>query len=278
MAVVVHYAIGVPPDQRGPLAVKVKLQYRKFDARYMQLVHGKKFINDLPITTIATDWIVFPIEGAEKAAASAEAPAPPWQRWHDYGIGLLLEGSKASEKGGLIQATTAFLQVEKLGKADGAVNLARAYFKEGRLEDAVIALQRASRFDPPAPPWTVTWLNSPVDKQNGVLDKAIAEFRSIVGKEFAGLTPRGFDFSKDYEILNELGQSLFERAKMERGPERQAAHRKFLEEAAVAFNKTLALDPENLTAHYTLALIDADLGDQAGAEEHRKLARAVSTG
>jgi tetratricopeptide (TPR) repeat protein len=270
-AAVVHYALSVPANQHGPLAVEVKLQYRKFDAKYMQYVHGKEFTNDLPVTTIASDRVIFPIQGADSAAASTDAPAPPWQRWNDYGIGLLLEGSKGSEKGELIQATAAFSQVEKLGKADGAVNLARVYFKEGRLDDAVAALQRASRFNPPAPPWTVTWLNGLVDKQNGVLDKAIAEFRSIVGNEFAGVSERGFDFSKDYEILNELGQALFERAKLERAPERQPARRKFLEDAASTFNKTLALDSENLTAHYTLALIYAELGDQASAEEHRKL-------
>ena len=52
------------------------------------------------------------------------------------------------KKGELIQAAQAFEQVEKLGRADGPVNLARVYFKEGRLDDAVSALQRASKFEP----------------------------------------------------------------------------------------------------------------------------------
>ena len=58
-----------------------------------------------------------------------------------------------------------------LGRADGPVNLARVYFKEGRLDDAVAALQRAAKFDPPAPRWTVAWFNGLVDKQNGFLDQ-----------------------------------------------------------------------------------------------------------
>src|SRR5437867_11146967 len=105
---------------------------------------------------------------------------PEWQRWNDYGIGLLLEGDKGSEKGELIQAAQAFEQVDKLGRADGPVNLARVYLKEGRIDDAVAALQRAARCNPPAPRWTVAWLNGLVNKQNGFLDEAIKEFRSIL--------------------------------------------------------------------------------------------------
>ena len=202
------------------------------------------------------------------AIATQTCKIPAWQRWNDYGIGLLLEGSVGAEKGELIQATEAFEHVEKLGHADGPVNLARVYFKEGRLDDTVAALQRAAKFDPPAPRWTVAWFNGLVDEQNGFLDKAIAEFRSILEDRYPELDQRGFDFSKDYEVINELGQAYFERAKMERGhPERQ---KEFLNLAAGAFQKTLALDSENVTAHYTLSLIYSQLGDEAKAAYHRQ--------
>jgi tetratricopeptide (TPR) repeat protein len=148
------------------------------------------------------------------------------------------------------------------------VNLARVYFKEGRLDDTVAALQRAAKCDPPAPRWTVAWFNGLVNKQNGFLDKAIAEFRSILEDRYPELDKRGFDFSKDYEVINELGQAYFERAKMERAdPARQ---KDFLNLGVSAFQKTLALDSENLTAHYTLALIYSQLGDEAKAAQHRQ--------
>src|SRR5205807_6189007 len=109
-----------------------------------------------------------------------------------------------------------FEQVEKLGRADGPVNLARVYLKEGRIDDGVAALQRAAKCNPPPPRWTVAWLNGLVNKQNGFLDEAIKEFRSILEDRYSELDQRGFDFSKDYEVINELGQTYFERAKMER--------------------------------------------------------------
>lgn len=269
---VTHYELVVPPDQRDPLTVEVKLQYRKFDTTYLQYVYGKQFTNDLPILTLAEDKITFPVAGApQPEIQNANSEIPAWQRWNDYGIGLLLEGDAGSEKGELIQAAQAFAEVEKLGHADGPLNLARVFFKEGRLDEAVTALQRAAKFDPPAPRWTIAWLNGEVNKQNGFLDEAIKDFRSILEDRYPELDRRGLDFSLDYEVINELGQTLFERAKMERGPANKARRDEILRQAAGQFERTLALDSENVTAHYSLALIYTELGDTKRAEEHRKL-------
>jgi len=159
--------------------------------------------------------------------------------------------------------------VEKLGKADGPLNLARVFYKEGRLQDAVQALQRAAAFDPPAPRWTLAWLNGLVDKANGHLDKAIEEYRSILEDRSPEMDKRKFDFSKDYEVINELGQTYFERAKRERfNPQK---YREFLKLAIDQFQRTLELDSENLAAHYNLALIHEALGEREHAQEHRRL-------
>jgi tetratricopeptide (TPR) repeat protein len=288
---VVHYDLLVPTNAADSLTVDVKLQYRKFDTIYYNYIYGKGYTNgapfqitnDLPITTIASDRIVFPVappnsgilalaqDGRERKIEPQTNSIPEWQRWNDYGIGLLLEGDRGSEKGELIQAAQAFSMVEQRGRADGAMNLARVYYKEGRLDDAVSALQRAAKFDPPAPRWTRAWLNGLVNKQLGNLDLAIAEFTSILEDRYPELDKRGFDFSKDYEIINELGMALFERAKLERGEQRRAMRESFLRQAVAQFRKTLDLDSENLAAHYNLALIHGQLGESELAEKHRKL-------
>ncbi len=281
---VLHYKLTVPHDQREPLTVEVKVQYRKFDTIYMNYVYGHDYTNgmsfqitnDLPITTLAADRLTFEIEGGDTLASqsmtNAPSAIPPWQRWNDYGIGLFLKGDKGSEKGELIQAADAFDHVEKLGRADGPLNLARVYFKEGRLNDAVAALQRANdstRFTPAGNRWTIAWLNGLVDKQNGYLDKAIAELTSILEDRYPELEKRGFNFSRDYEVINELGQTLYERAKAERAnPERQ---KEFLQAAVRRFEDTLAIDSENVTAHHNLAQLYTQLGDNTKAAEHRAL-------
>lgn len=275
---VVHYELLVPADQRGPLTVEVKLQYRKFDTLYMNYIFGSNYAkgepftvtNDLPITTIAADTITFPIAGSGESAkvTNASCTIPEWQRWNDYGIGLFLEGDRGAEKGELIQAEQAFEEVKKLGRADGPVNLARVYFKEGRLEEAVAALQLAARCDPPAPRWTIAWFDGLVNKQNGFLDKAISDFKSILEDRYPELDRRKFDFALDYEVIDELGQTYVERAKME--PMNSDARKEFLNLALQQFQKTLTIDSENLTAHYNLALIYSQLGDEAKAAYHRR--------
>ncbi len=49
-----------------------------------------------------------------------------------------------------------------------------------------------------------------------------------------------------------------------------AARKQFLNLAAQSLNQALALDSENLTAHYLLGLIYAQLGDETKAAYHRQ--------
>lgn len=261
-AQVAHYALEVPRDVRGPITVTARLQYRKFDVTMMRLTRGETYAMDLPVTTIATSSQMFP------GTAQPATAQPLWERWNDYGIGLLLEGNAGSERGELRQAEAAFTEVERLGRPEGPLNLARVYHKEGRLDDAAEALRRASAAG--AAPWTVAWLSGLVNKENGHLDEAIDNLRAALSMTSPELRARGFDFSQDYEVLNELGQALFERAKQERGAARTGARQALLREAADAFDRTLAIDAENVTAHYVLGQLHGELGDMARAALHRE--------
>ncbi|MEM9553723.1 MAG: multiheme c-type cytochrome [Acidobacteriota bacterium] len=276
----VHYRLDVPPGVDGPLVVEARLQYRKFDTTYMQHVYGDDFVNDLPILTLAHDRLVLPVDGASWTPADLERlgitssppPEPLWQRWNDYGIGLLRKGGKS--QGELRQAEAAFSQVEALGRPDGPLNLARVYLAQGTVRDrAIDALRRAAEHDPPAPPWTVAWLSGLVDKQNGFLDQAIDSFRSIVELDDAETRRRGFDFSRDDRLLAELGQTLVERAQQERGEARRERREGLFHEAQSWFEAVLVLDPESVAAHYNLSLIHRRLGDEEAAAEHLALYR-----
>ncbi len=287
-AQVVHYAFDVPRTVTAPITIEARLLYRKFDVAMMQFVKGNSYQIDLPITTIATATARLPGDGGAGVRANsgsgtgsraggqptapqgtrAAATAPAWERWNDYGIGLLLEGNAGSDKGELRQAEAAFAEVERLGRPEGPLNLARVFHKEGRLDDAAAALGRARAAN--AAPWTVAWLSGLVNKENGRLDDAIANFEASLGATSADLRARGFDFGRDYEVLNELGLTLFERAKQERGAARLPRRRELLGQAVAAFDRTLAIDTENVTAHYALSLIHGELGDQTRAATHRE--------
>jgi hypothetical protein len=188
----------------------------------------------------------------------------PWQRWNDYGIGLLRKG----ELGELRQAAHAFEQVERLGRPDGPLNLARVYLKEGRVQaDAPAALERAAGMDPPAHPWSLLWFGSRVAARNGDYARAIANLQEILRGGFPEAAQRGFDFSKDYRVWNALGAALYQRALRLRGESRDAA----MGEAAAAYGRALVYDPENLEAHWGLKQVHQDLGDEERARHHGEL-------
>jgi tetratricopeptide (TPR) repeat protein len=215
--------------------------------------------------TLARDRVTFPVEGLNAETENESFGVEQWQRWNDYGIGLLLSG-----KSQLRQAAEAFKSVEELGRPDGPLNLARVYLAEGRLDEAGEALQRAAKYvNPAAPSWTLHWLSGQVNRQQGHLDDAIESFRSVVDDRTAEMVQREFDFSLDYEVLNDLGLTLFQRAQRERGEARKQQRHEFVREAIRRFQQTLAIDSESATAHYNLALLYEELADEANAEHHR---------
>jgi cytochrome c553 len=261
----VHYRLDVPADAAGPIAITARLRYRKFDRTYLEHVFGPEAPNLTPVV-VCEDRVVLPVEGSAAAAPAGQtSPIPEWQRWNDYGIGLLLKGTGGSEKGELRQAEEVFQKVAGLGRADGWINLARVHEREGRLDDAVQALRKAIEHPEPAPAWTVSWLSGRVNRQNGFLDDAIRDLEATLATR---VPERGFDFSLDYEVLNELGLALFDRSKRAAGDEER---RRYLERARETFRKTIAIDPENKDAHYNLYLIAARLGEKDESKLHLEL-------
>ncbi len=279
---VAHYEFTLPDDVTAPVTVEVKLQYRKFDKQYMDFVTkaakpgdkpikshtpGEKYLNDTPITMMAVDAVTFAVEGVDAAVAEQKRDIPPWQRWNDYGIGLFLEG-----KAELRQSIDAFTEVEKLGRFDGPLNLARVLHREGRLDEAVDALERAakhgtSKDDPPAPRWTLQWLTGMVNREQGRLKEAETNLRSVLEDRSQEIIDRNFDFSSDYEVINLLGLTLFEQAKAIR-VEGDSERLRLLNAAADRFNATLRIDPENVSAHYNLHQLYEELGDKKQAAFH----------
>jgi Tfp pilus assembly protein PilF len=269
---VVHFRLEVPDDASGPITLEVSLRYRKFDTTFVRHFQGDAFRgNDLPITTLARASLTLPVVGGPPVEPPPAPEFPEWERWNDYGIGLLRKGTSGSSKGELRQAEAAFRRVESLGRAEGALNLGRVYLKEGRLREAAEALARAGSHDPPALPWSLAWFSALVDQQNGYLEEARTRFEALADTRFADARARGFDFSQDVRLLVALGQTLFELAKLERGEAQRVRRAELLAEARSAFERALVIDPEHVSAHFNLSLIHVQLGDDSGAGHHREL-------
>lgn len=267
---VTHLVFRVPGDVAADsITVKAALRYRKFDLTYLQHVYGPDFRNDLPVMTLAADEVTFPLASPGTPAGAfieVEAPTfPEWQRWYDYGIGLFRTSERPGGKGEFRQAEHAFAQVERLGRAEGPLGIARVCLKEGRISDAVSALERAASHDPPAYPWSVAWFSGLANRQNGELDAAIAQFERIVANDFALARQRGFDFSLDDRVQVELADTLAERARRHRMKGDDVAAERDLVRARDLCRTALSMDPERAASWYVLGRIEQELGDEDAA-------------
>jgi tetratricopeptide (TPR) repeat protein len=252
---VVHFALDVPRNDTRPITLEARVNYRKFDRTYLDYIFGKGQGPELPIVVMARDQVSLPIKGG---SATVNDPSPieaTWQRWNDYGIGLYLEGAtKGGQKGELKQAEAIFTKVAALDRADGWVNLARVYQREGRIPDALAALEKAANHKEPGAPWVINWLTGQINASNGLLDDAIASFESVLATK---IPDRKFDFSTDYRVINDLGAALYARARIEL-PVTSPARRDYLVKAIAAYRRTLAIDSEDVTAHWGLAQAYSD--------------------
>ncbi len=110
-----------------------------------------------------------------------------------------------------------------------------------------------------------------INRQEGHLDKAIENFRSVLHDRPAEAIARGFDFSEDYIVNNELGLVLFEQAKRADSNGKNEERDQFLKAAIDVFNCTLKFDSENVVAHANLGQLYDALGQADKSAEHAKL-------
>jgi tetratricopeptide (TPR) repeat protein len=270
----VHFRLQVPKDCGDRIFLEAKLNYRKFawwntqwayagirdpehtdysvgpghdDGRWVFTgdtsdVSGRvREIPNLPITVISADRAEIPVLSAGAPVPASEPSLDPSvrERWNDYGIGLLLQGD-------LRGAEAAFLKVTEIDPsyADGWVNVARARVQEGRLEEAATVLHRALEADPDLA--SAHFFLAMAKKTFGEYDEALAHLRKAAAR-----------YPRDRVVRNQIGRVLFLK--------RQYS------EAIGELERVLAVDPEDLQAHYTLMLAWQGAGDTERARTHQAL-------
>lgn len=267
-----HFRLRIPKDVRGHIHLEAKLNYRKFawgntqfsfagvshnrhsgevtrdyDDREMtytgdtsKVSGGVKAIPDLPIVTMASsnvDLAVLPSTAPRPKPASALL-LDDWQRWNDYGIGLLLQGDfKAAE--------AAFQKVAEIDgrNPDGWVNIGRVRLQEGNIAGAREALEKALNVDPSLA--RAHYFYARVLRETGDYDGAVSHLQKVIEQ-----------YPKDRVVHDDLGRVFFLK-------HNYAAARD-------EFDKTLAIDPEDLEANYNLMLCYTGMGDSARSADYQK--------
>lgn len=284
----IHYALEIPEWANQAIEIEAVLKYRKFDQHYLDFMNAARRPGDhpfrgqgepgiapnaLPVVVMCSDRVVLPLirsDGSKAeppAASNADRKVPVlWERWNDYGIGMLLAG-----KSQLRQARDAFSQVEKIGRADGPLNLARVLLAEGDFDGATAALQRAAKIDPPPPAWTAAWLSGEINREQGNFQEAAENFRSVLYDDTQERRDRKFDFSRDYRVRNLLALTLLDLASVAQSRGDSTLSEQYIEQAQTEFHRVLQDDSENLAAHANLASIYQRRGDEVEASKHREL-------
>jgi len=267
----VHYRMHIPENAGNNITLHARLCYRKFawwntqfafagitdpsqpksemtpgydDNKYvftgaMQGLSAKEQkIPDLPVVAIAENEVTLSVAPHNTPAAQPETDlrAEDWQRWNDYGIGLLLQGD-------LKGAEAAFEKVTQIDSKnpDGWVNIGRAAVQEGDMDRARSVLEKAIALKPELA--RAHYFYARVLRSDGNYDGAADELRKVLAQ-----------YPRDRVALNDLGRVLFLKRKYP--------------DAVEALNSVLAIDPEDLQAHYNLMLCYKGLGDEKQAHDH----------
>ncbi|MGE5205157.1 MAG: tetratricopeptide repeat protein, partial [Chlamydiota bacterium] len=267
----VHYRLHIPDDAGDKITLHARLCYRKFSWWFTQfaftgvadpkqapnhtpdyddthyLLDGpvrdvsakEQKIPNLPIVVLAEDNVTLPVvaPSAPSLKPKVVLQADDWQRWNDYGIGLFLQGD-------LKGAEAAFQEITEIDakNADGWVNIGRAAIQEGDLQRARKVLDKALSVAPNLA--RAHFFYAQMLREEGHYDEAEQHLRAVLKQ-----------YPRDRVTLNDLGRILF-------------LQRRY-QDAVKVLNSVLAIDPEDLMAHYNLMLCYTGLGDAKDAHVHQ---------
>jgi tetratricopeptide (TPR) repeat protein len=236
-----HFAFAGTPDPRQP---KSEVVPGYDDNKYVfsgpleGLSAKEQKIPDLPVVAIAENEVTLNLaaHGAPPPQPKTDLYADDWQRWNDYGIGLLLQGD-------LKGAEAAFEKVTEIDpkNPDGWVNIGRAAVQEGDMDRARGALQKAIALKPDLA--RAHYFYARVLRSGGNYDGTADELRKVLAQ-----------YPRDRVVLNDYGRVLF-------------LQRKY-SDAVKVLNSVMAVDPEDLQAHYNLMLCYKGMGDERQAHDH----------
>jgi tetratricopeptide (TPR) repeat protein len=233
----VRYEFRIPAGARGPLTVTARVNYRHLRQSYLNNVLGK----DHPL------YPVVELAARSRTLNIGENPPTPsdqrdkqdnpdWMRWNNLGIAYLDQLQYAD-------SMHAFEQVVKLRPdyADGHINIGLTYIEWEKYSEARAGLERALELSPNNA--RALYYLALVERREGHFDEELADLQRVV-----------IQFPQARDPRRELGIAYYQRHSYP--------------EALEQFEALQKIDPDDLAAHYNLAVIYRRLGmkDKAAAQ------------
>jgi len=233
----VRYQFHIPADAKGPLTITARVNYRHLRQSYLNNVFGADH-PAYPVVELAARTRTLNL-GDNTTSLPLAGDNPDWMRWNNLGIGLLDEQQYAD-------ALHAFEQVVKLapGYTDGYINIGIAYLAWEKYSQARAPLEKAlmmSADDPRA-----LYYLALVERRERHSQAEVADLEKVVAR-----------FPDCRDARRELGISYYQQ------------HRST--EAMQQFQALQAIDPDDLAAHYNLAILYRRMGMKKKAAEEAAL-------
>jgi len=242
----VRYEFRIPADAKGPLTVTARVNYRHFRQSYLDNIFGKDH-PAYPVVELASRTRVFKL-GANPPGGREKMDNADWMRWNNLGIAYLDQLQYAD-------AMHAFEQVLKLRPdyADAYINIALTYLEWEKYAEARPGLEKALQLSPNN--GRALYYLALVERREGHRDEEVADLQRVVEQ-----------YPQSRDARRELGIAYYQRHSYE--------------DAREQFEQLQAIDPDDLAAHYNLAVLYRRMGmkDQAAAQAAMFATRQIDPG
>jgi Flp pilus assembly protein TadD len=217
----VRYQFHIPQAASGALSITAAVNYRHLRQSYTNNVLGKDH-PDYPVVELATRSQILQI-GDNPPTNKIATDNPDWMRWNNLGIGYLDQLQYE-------EAVHAFEQVVKLRPdyKDGFINVGLTYIEWEKYSEARAPLEKALALQPEDA--RALYYLALVERRQRHSEAEVADLEKVVAQ---------FPLSRD--ARRELGISYYQ------------LHRS--DEAMEQFKALQAIDPDDLAAHYNLAIL-----------------------
>ncbi len=242
----VRYEFKIPPGAKSPLAMTAKLNYRHLRQSYLDNIFGKDH-PAYPIVELGARSRTLNI-GGNPAVPPDPMDNPDWMRWNNLGIAYLDQLQYADAK-------RAFEQVVKLRPdyADGFINVGLNFIEWEKYSEARPSLEQALELSPNNA--RALYYLALVERREAHFDEELADLQRVV-----------IQFPQARDPRRELGIAYYQRHQYP--------------EALEQFEALQKIDPDDLAAHYNLAVLYRRMGmkDKAAAQAAQFATKQVDPG
>jgi tetratricopeptide (TPR) repeat protein len=245
-SVLVRYEFKIPEEVKDAVTFTARVNYRHLRQSYTNNVLGKDH-PDYPIVEIATRSRTLKI-GENEPTQPDDHDNPDWMRWNNLGIGFLDQLQYAD-------AIHAFGEVVKLRPdyADGYINIGLTNIEWEKYSDARASLEKALTLNHDSA--RALYYMAQVERRAAHSDAEVADLKRVVEM-----------YPQSRDARRELGITYYQRDEPKLAMEQ--------------FEALQAIDPDDLAAHYNLAILyrRAGMKDKAKRESAMFVTKKVDPG